>query len=170
MCIIMCEGKIMVQNVSSQPQNSYGSISKVGTTQDGRVVYKVTDANGQVAGGLSVAQKDCDKFERSYKDVMEAAPKLEKYMQTHTEEDVKNLQKKGKRIIGFSALIGGLIPALTSHFITEKPWIQAILTIGGTIAGLMIGSKAGAKAVTPPGAEQMTRATQTLSKLDIQPV
>lgn len=164
----MCEGKTMVKNVSNQ--NPYGSIDRVGMTQDGRVVYKVTDGNGDIAGGLSVAQKDCDMFERSYRDVMEAAPKLEKYMQTHTEEDIKKQQKKGKWIIGGSALVGGLIPALTSHYITGKTWVQALITLGGTIAGLFVGIKAGTKAMTPPGADQLSRATQTLSKLDIQQV
>lgn len=164
----MCEGRTMVQNVSNQ--NPYGSIDRVGMTQDGRVVYKVTDGNGEIAGGLSVAQKDCDMFERSYRDVMEAAPKLEQYMKTHTEEDMKRQQKRGRWIIGGSALIGGLIPALTSHFITQKTVWQALMTLAGTVAGLFVGIKVGTKAMTPPGAEQMTRATQTLSKLDIQQI
>lgn len=158
----------MVQGVGSKSQ--YGAIQKVGSTDDGRVVYQVVGSDGKVAGGLSVAQKDCDTFERSYNSIMNAAPKLEEYMKTHSEEDIKNLRKKGRRITGIGALIGGLIPAFTAHRITENGWIQAGLTLVGTIAGLIAGGRIGAKITTPPGAKEMTIATQAISKLDIQPL
>lgn len=159
----------MVQNIS-QAQNPYGSINRIGTTPDGRVVYKVMDGNGDIAGGLSVAQKDCDTFERTYNDIMTAAPKLEKYMQTHSEEDIKRLQKRGKRIIGGSALVCGIIPALFSHKLTSNKWLQVAMTLGGTFIGLFAGVKIGTKVMTPPGANEMSKATKTLSSLDVQPI
>lgn len=161
----------MVQNVnSSGNQNQYGSINRVGTSSDGRGIYQVLNGDGKVAGGLSVAAKDCDTFERSYNKMIEAAPKMEKYMQTHSEEDIKKLQKKGKWMVGGGALIGGLIPLFFSHKVTEKLGWQILMTVGGTILGLFAGAKIGAKVMTPPGAKDMTEATQTISKLDIQPI
>ena len=85
----------MVNQVGFKSQSSYGEIKRIDTTPEGRVIYQVTAPDGQVAGGLSVAANDCDKFERSYEAMMEAAPKLENYMKTHTEEDLKSNQKKG---------------------------------------------------------------------------
>lgn len=156
----------MVQNVNSQSQ--FGTINKIGNTPDGRVVYQVVNPNGQVAGGLSVAQKDCDTFERSYNTMIAAAPKLEKYMQTHTEEDIKSLQKKGKWIIGGSALVGALIPAIATYKMKLFP--QILITLAGTVLGLIGGIKIGAKVMTPPGAAELNKATQEISKLDIQPI
>ena len=159
----------MVQglNVNS---NGMGSISRVGMTNNGRVIYSVVEPNGQVAGHLTVSQKDCDTFERTYNDIMTAAPKLEKYMQTHSEEDIKRLQKRGKRIIGGSALVCGIIPALFSHKLTSNRWLQVAMTLGGTFIGLFAGVKIGTKVMTPPGANEMSKATKTLSSLDVQPI
>jgi hypothetical protein len=156
----------MVQNVNSQSQ--FGTINRVGNTPDGRVVYQVVNPNGQIAGGLSVAQKDCDTFERSYNTMMNAAPKLEKYMQTHTEDDIKRLQKKGKWIIGGSGLVGALIPAIATY--KMKTWQQILISLGGAIIGLIGGIKIGSKVMTPPGAAELNKATQEISKLDIQPI
>ena len=160
----------MVQNINAQKQSQYGSIDRVGTSPDGRGIYQVIGNDGKIAGGLSIAQKDCDTFERSYQNILEAAPKLEQYMKTHTEDDIKNLQKKGKWIIGGGALLGGLIPALTSHKLTGNTFLQVLITIAGTVVGLFAGAKIGAKVMTPPGAKEMSEATKTISKLDIQPI
>lgn len=158
----------MVNNVSAGAQNQYGAINRVGMTQDGRVVYQVVNPEGKIQGGLSVAAADCDRFERSYNDIMEAAPKLEKYMQTHTEDDMKKAQKKGRWITGIGAFAGGL----TTIFLTKncKTWLQILCTAAGTIAGLVGGAKVAQKVSIPPGAEQMTRASQEISKLDIKAV
>jgi len=158
----------MVQNASLNGKNPYGSIQRVGAAQDGRVVYQVINPDGKVAGGLSVAPMDCDKFERSYSEIMEAAPKLEKYMQTHTEEDLKKAQKKGRWITIIGAAVGGLIPAIaikSGRFI-----VQGLCTAVGLGAGLFAGAKIAQKVSIPPGAEQMSRASQEISKLDIKPV
>lgn len=157
----------MVQNVS-QKQGGYGSIDKVGTSPDGRVIYKVTDPKGNVAGGLSVAPNDCDRFERSYKSIMDAAPKVEKYMQTHTEDDLKKSQKRGRWITAIGAFTGGIIPAVVIH--KPKTWVKFVITAAGTIAGLFLGTAIAKKTTIPPGMEEMSRASQELSKLDIKPI
>ncbi len=156
----------MVQNIGAG--NKYGSINRVGQTKDGRIVYQVTDPDGKISGGLSVAPADSDRFERSYKDIMEAAPKVEQYMKTHTQDDLKNAQKKGRWITAGGAFIGGIIPAVAIHKLNTFPKI--LCTLAGTIAGLFVGAKIAGKATVPPGAEQMAKATQELSKLDIQPI
>ncbi len=158
----------MVSNVGVNSQNPYGAINKVGTTQDGRVVYQVMGADGKIAGGLSVASADCDRFERSYNDIMQAAPKLEKYMQTHTEEDMRKAQKKGRWITAIGAFAGGMTPAI----LVRKPgtFVKVLCTVAGTIAGLFAGAKIAQKVSIPPGATEMTRASQEISKLDIQAI
>ena len=55
--------------------------------KNGRVVYQVIDGNGQEAGKMSIPQKDCDVFEKSYKDIIETAPKLQKFAEKHSSED-----------------------------------------------------------------------------------
>lgn len=159
----------MVQNASLNGKNPYGSIQRVGAAQDGRVVYQVINPDGKVAGGLSVAPMDCDKFERSYSEIMEAAPKLEKYMQTHTEEDLVKAQKKGRWI----TIIGAAVGAITTAFATKnlkRTFVQGLLTVSGMGLGLVAGAKVAQKVSVPPGAEQMSRASQEISKLDIKPV
>ena len=71
----------MVQNISNQTQNGYGSVNRIGMTNNGRVVYQVTDATGQASGKVSVAMNDSDKFERSYNAMLNSAPKLQQYAQ-----------------------------------------------------------------------------------------
>ena len=71
----------MVQNVSTQQPNNFGVINRIGTTNNGRVIYQVVDKSGKIAGKMSVAQRDCDTFERSYSQIMRAAPKMQAYMQ-----------------------------------------------------------------------------------------
>ena len=159
----------MVNSVGINNQNPYGSINKVGTSNDGRVIYQVVGADGNVKGGLSVAPNDCDKFERSYQSLMEAAPKVEKYMKNHTEEDLKKLQKKGRRITGLSAFAGGIIPAILIHK-PDKFLVQLLCTTAGAAAGFFTGLQIAKKITIPPGAEQMSKASKEMSKLDIKPL
>ena len=65
-------------------QNSYGNIQRTGTTENGRAIYRVIDSDGKEAGRLSVAGTDTDKFESAYRDIMDAAPKIQKYVTEHT--------------------------------------------------------------------------------------
>lgn len=159
----------MIQNAGLSNQNQYGAINKLGMTSEGRVAYQVVTPDGQVAGKLSIAPNDCDRFERSYNDIMEAAPKLEKYMQTHTEADLKKAQKKGRWITGIGAFVGGIIPAVLIKK-PDKLIIKLLGTLAGTIAGLYAGASIAKKVTIPPGAEQMSRASQEMSKLDIKPL
>ena len=161
----------MVQNLSTQPQNNFGTISRVGATNNGRIVYQVTDGAGKASVKMSVAQKDCDKFEKSYKDIMESAPKLQKYAQSVPPEKMQKKQKIAKWIVGGCALLGGLWPALKVKGAGFPGFIkQAGLTLLGAGAGAVAGMFVASKMVTPPGAMQFAKASQTLSKLDIQPV
>lgn len=161
----------MVQNVSNPATNNYGSINRVGTTDNGRVIYQVTDGAGKIAGNLSVAQKDCDIFEKSYKDIMEATPKLQNYVQTTPPQKMEKMQKLSKWIIAGGALIGGLIPAIKVKGEGVPGAIKQIFaTLLGTGVGLGLGIGVATKTCTPPGSVQFTKATQQLSKIDIQPV
>jgi outer membrane lipoprotein SlyB len=159
----------MVQNVNANNSSGYGKVTRAGETPDGRAAYTVTDPNGKVIGALSIAEKDCDSFERSYKDIMEAAPKLEQYMKTHTEADLKQAQKKGRWITAIGAFTGGIIPAVLVKK-PEKGIVKFLATLAGTIVGLIAGAKVAKKVTVPPGAEQMARATENIQKLDIKPL
>lgn len=161
----------MTQNITNQPISGYGSINRVGMTNNGRVVYQVVDGQGKVAGKMSVAQKDCDTFEKSYRDIMESAPKLERYARTTTPEKMQKKQSLMKWIIGGCGLIGGIIPLVLAKGNGFWGFMkQAGLTLLGTGAGLVLGFGIVAKTMTPPGSTQFMKATQNLSKLDIQPM
>ena len=81
-------------------QNSYGNIQRVGASENGRVLYRVIDSNGQEAGKLTVAGKDTDKFEQSYREIMEAAPKIQKFVtENSSEEDIKKVINENKESI-----------------------------------------------------------------------
>lgn len=157
----------MVQSVNTQSSNKYGSVNRVGNTPDGRVVYKIVSPDGYEDINLSVPLQQSDTFEHAYNDLITTAPVVEKYMQTHTEDDIKATQKKARTIVFSATLIGGLIPAVAirkAHMI----W-KVLAAIGGALTGLFAGSQIAAKSATIPGAQKLSQATQTISKLDIQP-
>lgn len=158
----------MVQNLSTTGTNPYGgNINKIGMTENGRVIYQVTDAEGKAASALSVAQKDCDVFEKSFRDIMEAAPVVEKYAQTTTPEKMKKKQSMSKWVIGGLTGIGALIPMIK----VKGGWMkQTLFTLAGGIAGFAAGMGISLATFTPPGAAKMAKATKNLSKLDIQPL
>ena len=156
----------MTQNVSNSNFNSLGSINRIGMTNNGRIVYEVSDSSGKVAAKMSVAQQDCDKFESSYNKMINAAPKLQEYMQNTTPEKMQKKQKLSKWIIGGGAFLGGIYPALKAR----GTFKQIALTSLGALAGLAAGIFTASKIVTPPGAKDFSEATQTISRLDIQPV
>lgn len=155
----------MVQNISNQ--NPYGSINRVGQTNDGRVIYQVTDPTGKEAGKMSVAQADCDVFEKSYKDIMESVPKLQKYAEKHSSpDDMKKVQSRSRWITASFAVVGGLIPMIKTKGAT---WKQVLFTLCGTVAGLAAGIATSYAVTAPPGAAKMAKATKAISKLDIRP-
>ena len=159
----------MVQNVS-QPQG-YGSIKKVGMTQDGRVVYQAIEPNGKVAGRISIARKDCDLFEKSYRDILESAPQIQRYAKTTSPDKMAKKQKAAKWIVGLSTAVGGGVPLFLIK--TKSDWkgmlLQVGATLGGCLAGLIAGSFAAEKVVLPPGAKKFAQATKNLSKIEIRP-
>lgn len=161
----------MVQNVSAQNPNGYGSVNKIGMTENGRVIYQVTDGTGKQAMRMSVAAKDCDSFEKSYKAIVTSAPKLQQYAQTTSPEKMQKKQKMAKWIVGGCGLLGGIYPAIKCKINSVGSGIKALgLTLLGTGAGIIGGMFIASKMVTPPGAMEFSKATQTLSKLDIQPL
>lgn len=159
----------MVQNLSGQ--GGYGSVNRVGMTDNGRVVYQVVDQTGQPAAKLSVAQKDCDRFEKSYRDIMQSAPKLQHYAQTTPPEKMEKRSKLAKWIVGGCGLLGGIGPLLKCKVNSIWGGVKGLgLTLLGTGVGLVGGMFIASKMLTPPGAAQFSKATQTISKLDIQPM
>lgn len=161
----------MVQNVSGQAPNSYGSINRIGMTDNGRVVYQILDGNNNQAIKMSVAQKDCDTFEKAYRDIVESAPKLQQYAQNTPPQKMQKKQKMAKWVVGGCGLLGGIYPAIKCKINSVGTGIKALgLTLLCTGAGLVAGMFIASKMVTPPGAMQFSKASQTLSKLDIQPV
>ena len=156
----------MSQNLNVN--NSMGSISKIRTTESGRIIYQVTDANGKESAKLSVNANDCDRFEKAYNDITTSAPKLQKYMQNTTEKKLKRLKKISRWIIGLGTGIGAAIPIFTTAKLST--FKQVLCTIGGTIAGFVSGAGISSLTTTPPGALKLSKATRELQKLDIQPV
>ncbi len=150
-------------------QNSYGNIQRVGTTTNGRAIYRVIDSSGQEAGRLSVAGKDSDKFEKSYQEIMEAAPKIQKYVaENSSEEDIKKRRNTSRLIAGSGALAGIIIPvALTRKASTL---VRVLSTVAGVVVGLAAGFITSLAVTTPPGTYKFAKASRTISKLDIQPV
>lgn len=154
----------MVQNIGA-----YGAINRVGTTENGRAIYQVIDGDGKEAGKMSIPQKDCDVFEKSYRDIIETAPKLQKFAEKHsTEESRKNLKKTSNWITGLCTAAGAGIAIFKTTNL--KTWKQVLITLGGTIAGLAAGMGISFAVTSPPGIMKFNKATQNISKLDIQPI
>ena len=158
----------MVQSVHNQ--QPFGLVNKIGTSADGRIVYQVVDTNGQEAAKMSVAPQDCDKFEKSYTDIMEAAPKLQKFVIEHNSpQEMAKRQKMAKRFVGIGALAGFLLPIpFTAKFKNHALLKQMAVSTLGLVAGLFTGSKLATAFVAPPGSAKLEKASKTLSKLDVQ--
>lgn len=160
----------MVQNVSNQTPNGYGSLNKIGMTNNGRVLYQVVDASGQNTAKLSVAPQHSDSFEKSYNDIMQNAPKLQKYTETMGPEKLEKKQKIAKSMVIGGAVLGGIYPLLKIKCNGFWGFVKSVgLTLLGAGVGGALGVYGASKVVTPPGTKEIAKATQTLSKLDIQP-
>ena len=156
----------MIQNSSL---NNYGSINKIGTTNEGRVVYEVKDEKGKSAGKLSVAQPQCDIFERSYNEMMTAAPETQKFAEKSITPE---WQEKSRKTNMWSKLIGASAALLGSALLTkkfDKYFWKAVVCLPCTLAGYLAGAAAGIKLTTPKEVMQFTKSMQTISKLDVQP-
>ncbi len=150
-------------------QNSYGNIQRTGTTPNGRAIYRVIDSTGEEAGKLTLPVGDSDRFEKAYKDIMETAPKIQKYVaENSSEEDIKKRRTLSRIIVGSCGLVGAAVPiALTRKASTLK---QILATVAGIVAGLSGGFALSLSATTPPGTYKFAKATRTISKLDIRPL
>lgn len=161
----------MVQNVGSPIQapstNKYGTVKKIGTTENGRIVYQIIDPAGKLSGNLSVASNHADVFEKSYNQLLENAPKIEKYTASMDPVKMEKIKNRGKWIRAIFTCVGGGIPMIK---VKGGTWKQIGLTALGTIAGFITGSLVAGKVTTPPGAKEFAQATQTISKLDIKPI
>ena len=158
----------MVQNVNMQGNSPFGTIDKIGTTENGRSVYQISDGSGKVAGRVSVAGKDCDTFEKSYETIINAAPKLQKFAENTTPEKMKKKQKTASWTIGILSAVGtGLAIFFTRN---AKTWKQCLAALGGLVGGFGVGVFSAKKMLTPPGANEINEATKAISQLDIQPL
>lgn len=153
----------------TQNGSGFGNIQRVGAMPNGRTVYRVIDSNGEEAGKLSIPTRDTAQFEKSYVDLMDAAPKLQKYVAEHSsEKDIKNRKILSRVIVGACGIMGAAIPVyLTRKSSTLK---QVLCTVTGIVAGLSAGFAASMYATTPPGAFKFAKATRNIGKMDIQPV
>ncbi len=159
----------MVNGITGFKQNSYGNIQRMGSTENGRAIYRVIDSDGKEAGRLSVAGTDTDKFESAYRDIMDAAPKIQKYVtENSSEADIKKRRNISRAIVGAGGFIGAAIPiALTRKASTLK---QILATVTGVVAGLSAGFATSLAVTTPPGTYKFAKASRTFAKLDIQPI
>lgn len=159
----------MVQNITNQ-NASFGSISRVGTTPDGRIIYQVNDSSGQETGKMTVAAQDADLFEKSYNDIMEAAPKIQKYAVEHSSPEAAERRKKTSRIITLlTTLVGVGIPIYLTRK-SSSTFKQVFAALGGAIAGLAAGMGLTFATLTPPGMMKFSKASKNLSKIEIQPL
>ena len=159
----------MVNGITGFKQNSYGNIQKIGSTEHGRAIYRVIDSDGKEAGRLSVAGTDTDKFESAYRDIMDAAPKIQKYVtENSSEADIKKRRNLSRAIVGAGGFIGAAVPiALTRKASTLN---QILATVAGVVAGLSAGFATSLSVTTPPGTYKFAKASRTFAKLDIQPI
>ena len=155
----------MVQAIGT---NSYGSIARVGSTDNGRAIYQVKDPTGQTAGKVTVAENSSGIFEKAYDDLLKSAPKMQKYAEEF--QDPKN-QEKARKTNRWAKIIGASGALLTASALTRKmkTFWQASICVLSTVAGYLGGVYAGAKLTTPKEAMVFTKALQTISNLDVQP-
>lgn len=161
----------MVQNINNQT-NPYGAINKIGITDNGRAIYQVIDGEGKFAGKMSIPQKDCDIFEKSYKDIIDTAPKLQKFAEKHSSADaLKKLKKTANWIIGGGAIAGAGVGIFgCSKLKIFSTWKQVLATLATTGIGLIASARLASAVTMPDGISKFNKATQNISKIDIQPV
>ena len=166
-----CEGGLMVQIFSGElNRNSYGNIQRSGSLPNGRTVYRVIDSNGKEAGKLSVPNEQKDVFEKAYADILDSAPKIQKYAREHSSEKerAKRLQKF-RTIVTLGGVTGAVVPlvALRNSSSVTK---QILATVGGILTGISAGFGASLAINSPPGTLKFAIASHELSKVDVQPV
>ena len=160
----------MVNGINSEniSKYSYGNIQRAGVAKN-RVLYNVIDSNGNEAGKLSVPIEQKDIFEKSYNDILTAAPKIQKYVAEHSaEKDIK----RRKNISMLTVATGGFSGAAIGIFVTRNSSTlrQILSTVAGIVTGLSAGFLASLNLTTPPGSYKFTRAAQKISKVDVKNV
>jgi hypothetical protein len=153
----------MTQSINSTNQQPYGTVTKIGKTKDGRVLYECV--SGQERARLSVPYENCDKFEKAYGDVMKSAPSVAKRVNSQSPEEFKKQEKIAKWVIGGCTAIGGLIPLTMAK---GKDWQQILWTLAGTIAGFATGVFAGTRIATTSDERKMLNATKTIQSLNVR--
>ncbi len=158
----------MINSLSFR-ESSFGNIQKIGLTQNGRTVYRIIDSKGEEAGRLSLPQNEVDTFESAYRDIMDTAPRIQKYaLENSSEEDIKRRRNLSRTIVCTGGAIGGITPLLLTKNLS--PIKRILTTVAGIIAGISGGFAASIAATAPPGSYKFAKASNTFSKLDIQPL
>lgn len=156
-------------NSLSFGQNSFGNVQKIGLTQNGRTIYRVIDSKGEEAGRLTVPQDEVDSFESAYRDIMDTAPKIQKFaLENSSEKDIKRRRYLSRAIVCTGGVLGGVLPLVLTKNLS--PIKRILSTVAGIIAGISGGFAASLAATAPPGSYKFAKASSTFSKLDIQPL
>jgi len=149
---------------------SYGNILRAGVLPNGRVMYDVIDSEGHKAGKLSLPEAQVDKFEESYKGILDSAPKIQAYVKANSsQESISKRRNIARSIVFASGVAGATIPLMIlrkTSSITKK----ILGLVAGIVTGLSAGFITSLAVTTPPGAFEFAKSTRTLSTLDIQPV
>ena len=158
----------MINSLSFR-QSSFGNVQKIGSTQNGRIVYRVIDSKGEEAGRLTVPQNEVDTFESAYRDIMDTAPKIQKFaLENSSEEDIKRRRNLSRAIVCTGGAFGAFIPLMLTKNLS--PMKRILTTVAGIITGISGGFAASLAATAPPGTYKFAKASSTFSKLDIQPL
>ena len=162
----------MTQAIGATATSSAGTINRVGATQDGRIIYQMTSPDGESQGHLSVAAKDCDKFEKSYNTIVETASAVQKFSEKYsTKESMKQLRKKTRLWALSTATVAGVgVNFFTGKFKGKYIGLKQFLAVcSATIAGYILGNLIGVKATVPSDVTKFSKATQDITKMDIKP-
>jgi hypothetical protein len=150
--------------------SSYGNVIRVCDLPNGRVMYNVVDSEVHKAGKLSIPADEVDKFESSYTQILDSAPKIQAYVDANSSESsIRKRRNIARGIIAASGIIGAGIPLMIlkkSTSVTKK----ILGAVAGVVTGLSAGFVASLSVTTPPGSIEFAKATRELSKLDIKPV
>lgn len=158
----------MVEMINTNNPNPYGSINRIGTTENGRAIYQILDEKGKEAAKMSLPETECDKFEKSYNTIIETAPKIQRYAQKHSSpEEIAKKRKTSNWIMALSTIAGVAIPMMT---LRGSKWKTIPLTIAGLVAGLAGGIGISTAVTSAPGTMKFAKAVKRLSKLDVQPI
>ena len=156
-----------MSGISGIKQNSYGSIQHIGTAKNGRELYCVINSEGEESGQLTVPKAQKDTFEKAYNDILETAPKIQKYAKEHSSPTDIQKRKNYTRAV---TVAGGVLGAAIPLFFARKASsvVQILSMVVGIFVGLGAGFVTGFVNSLPPGTLKFEKASIILSRLDIQ--